>query len=226
MSRHITIPRFHRDRAVFDRLRRVRLPELARGAIEPGARELRCGVDRAGLRSAWRGIRPDGCAAQCDLALRFSAARNTAAIPSKSDARVRAASGGITVDLSSDAFANTSVSSGTATAGIQQLVWTVTSAAQQDVPVTVLVDGARGYRAWGSVSLDQPLRRDARARTSVWIDGFRDGSGPCAQELGRLLDDDLVALTGPIRLELLLGARRSDEQRLRRPLSALVCWFP
>lgn len=89
---------------------------------------------------------------------------------------VRAASGGITVDLSSDAFANTSVSSGTATAGIQQLVWTVTSAAQQDVPVTVLVDGARGYRAWGSVSLDQPLRRDARARTSVWIDGPHQGA--------------------------------------------------
>lgn len=52
-----------------------------------------------------------------------------------------------------------------ATVAIQQLVWTVTendfaSDDKRDGPVTILVDGKRGYRAWNLVTLDKPVRRD------------------------------------------------------------------
>jgi hypothetical protein len=76
----------------------------------------------------------------------------------------------ITVDLSVDAFSDTSVDPVTASAGIQQLLWTVTSAVQKDLPVTVLVDGNPGYRAWDVVDLTGPLHRSDEARVAVWID--------------------------------------------------------
>ncbi len=83
---------------------------------------------------------------------------------------VRATATGITVDLSAGAFAATGVRSETAAAGIQQLIWTATAAAQRDVPVTILVDGAGGYSAWEAATLGSPTRRDTRARAGVWID--------------------------------------------------------
>ncbi len=83
---------------------------------------------------------------------------------------VHATATGITVDLSSDAFAATGVRSETGVAGIQQLVWTVTAVAHQDVPVTILVDGRSGYQAWNAITLSAPVRRQAAARAAVWID--------------------------------------------------------
>jgi hypothetical protein len=83
---------------------------------------------------------------------------------------------GIVVDLSADAFANTNIGSGDLPAvAVQQLVWTATAAAGRDVPVTILVDGARGYRAWDSVVLGSPMRREIAHRAPVWIDEPADG---------------------------------------------------
>ncbi|HET9657997.1 MAG TPA: Gmad2 immunoglobulin-like domain-containing protein [Kineosporiaceae bacterium] len=84
--------------------------------------------------------------------------------------QVRSAGDGITVVLSPDAFAAPGISPAVAGAAVQQLVWTVTAAAQRDVPVTLQATGATGYRAWGSVVLGQPVRRDVGARAAVWID--------------------------------------------------------
>jgi hypothetical protein len=83
---------------------------------------------------------------------------------------VRAGAAGITVTLSADAFAATSISSGVAAAAIQQLVWTVTTAAQRDLPVTVQVADTTAFQAWGAVALGTPVRRDTRFRACVWID--------------------------------------------------------
>jgi predicted nucleic acid-binding protein len=61
--------------------------------------------------------------------------------------------------------------------------------------------------------------------SSVWIAGFR-GDPPIRKELTRLIDDDLVALATPVRLELLAGSRRGEVGRLKRVLSALPTFAP
>jgi hypothetical protein len=82
----------------------------------------------------------------------------------------------IVVDLSPDAFADQDVGSGDLpSVAVQQLVWTATAAAGRDVPVTVLVDGRRGYDAWGGVVLGSPMRRDVAHRAPVWVDTPPDG---------------------------------------------------
>jgi hypothetical protein len=89
---------------------------------------------------------------------------------------VQVTGSGITVDLSADAFADTSLGSGDVpAAAVQQLVWTATAAAGDDVPVTVLVDGEPGYEAWGAVALGEPMRRDTAHRAPVWVDSPADG---------------------------------------------------
>ena len=89
---------------------------------------------------------------------------------------VRVAASGITVDLSADAFADTNTGTAEVPAtAVQQLVWTATAAAGRDVPVTVRVDGAKGYDAWGGgVVLGDPMRRDTAFRAPVWIDSPAD----------------------------------------------------
>jgi predicted nucleic acid-binding protein len=62
--------------------------------------------------------------------------------------------------------------------------------------------------------------------TSVWIEFFRGTDQSLVGELRRLLDADLVALPVPVRLELISGASRADEPRLRRLLSALPLLAP
>jgi hypothetical protein len=62
--------------------------------------------------------------------------------------------------------------------------------------------------------------------TSVWIEFFRGKDQALVDELGRLLDADLVALPVPVRLELISGASRAEEPRLRRLLSALPLLVP
>jgi hypothetical protein len=100
---------------------------------------------------------------------------------------VKADAEGITVDLSAEAFADTSVDAGTAAIAIQQLLWTVTSAVQKDLPVTILVDGNGGYRAWGSVSLTEPLRRSDGVLATVWIDSPHENASvpPSVHVTGR-----------------------------------------
>ena len=81
----------------------------------------------------------------------------------------------ITIDVSADAFASTSVGSELADRAVQQLVWTATAAAQSSGPVTVLVDGAPAD-AWGAVALGEPMSRDAGARAPLWLDGPPEGA--------------------------------------------------
>ena len=63
--------------------------------------------------------------------------------------------------------------------------------------------------------------------TSAWIDFFsRRGSRTLKARLRRLLDDDNVATTGPVVLELLQGCRSEPErEQLERYFRALH-WLP
>jgi predicted nucleic acid-binding protein len=62
--------------------------------------------------------------------------------------------------------------------------------------------------------------------TSIWVNAFRNQKSSEARHLSNLLDNDEVAIAMPIRIELLSGARRSDQARLSRTLSALPIYFP
>ena len=61
--------------------------------------------------------------------------------------------------------------------------------------------------------------------TSVWIDFFR-GRQPSAGKLLVLLDSDQVVLPVPVRVEILSGARKSEQARLARLLGALPLLIP
>jgi Immunoglobulin-like domain of bacterial spore germination/Sporulation and spore germination len=82
----------------------------------------------------------------------------------------------ITLDISSDAFKRR-VDAGIAERAVQQLVYTATAAAanaglsSSDNPleVVILVDGHRGYEAFGHVPLGEPMARDGSLAAPVWI---------------------------------------------------------
>ncbi|HWL87689.1 MAG TPA: PIN domain-containing protein [Polyangiaceae bacterium] len=61
--------------------------------------------------------------------------------------------------------------------------------------------------------------------TSVWIAAFR-GVKSIAESLSALLDDDVVALVAPVRVELLAGASKRDQEKLARVLTALPIFVP
>lgn len=62
--------------------------------------------------------------------------------------------------------------------------------------------------------------------TSVWVDFFIGKTPSLIAEVYRLLDEDVVALPSPVRIELLSGASKQDAPRLRRVLSALATYYP
>lgn len=62
--------------------------------------------------------------------------------------------------------------------------------------------------------------------TSVWIDYFRYGTPSTTSALQSLLEQDLVVMAAPVRVELFSGSGRRDVTRLKRVLSALPLWLP
>ncbi|MBI2373196.1 MAG: PIN domain-containing protein [Deltaproteobacteria bacterium] len=62
--------------------------------------------------------------------------------------------------------------------------------------------------------------------TSVWVSFFRGRSITLVTELRRLLEEDRVALAAPTRVELLCGARTSEQGRLTRVLGAVPTFRP
>jgi len=57
--------------------------------------------------------------------------------------------------------------------------------------------------------------------TSVWVAYFRGREPNVEVGLDRLIDEDRVAIVSPVRLELILGARRSQRHALVRQIDAL-----
>ena len=62
--------------------------------------------------------------------------------------------------------------------------------------------------------------------TSVWIDFFRGRNHKLIEKMRDLLDQDRVALTAPIRIEILSGVRPQQKPALNRVLSALPVFYP
>jgi len=53
--------------------------------------------------------------------------------------------------------------------------------------------------------------------TSAWIDFFR-GRGPCCERVDQLLDDNDVALCGPVKTELVRGLHSTKNRQKVLPL--------
>jgi predicted nucleic acid-binding protein len=62
--------------------------------------------------------------------------------------------------------------------------------------------------------------------TSVSVEALRSRTSPASLHLGELLDSDEVALSAPVRIEILAGASNRDIAPLRRALSALPFFLP
>ncbi len=62
--------------------------------------------------------------------------------------------------------------------------------------------------------------------TSVWISFFRNDDHNLVQTLHQLLDDRRVLLAIPTRIEILSGAGKRDQPKLRKVFSALPLLVP
>ena len=57
--------------------------------------------------------------------------------------------------------------------------------------------------------------------TSVWVSYFRNSDRVITHVLDRLIDDDLVAIVPPVRLELILGCNRTQRPILVKQINAV-----
>lgn len=64
------------------------------------------------------------------------------------------------------------------------------------------------------------------ADTSVWVSFFRDAHSSVRATLSRCLDDDMVLMPHPVRVELLSGAGRHTVSILEKTLDALPLVTP
>jgi predicted nucleic acid-binding protein len=62
--------------------------------------------------------------------------------------------------------------------------------------------------------------------TSVWIDYFRGRNGRLIAHLQELLDNDLIVLAAPVKIEILSGSSTRDRFLLQRVLQALPLLMP
>jgi len=60
--------------------------------------------------------------------------------------------------------------------------------------------------------------------TSAWVQFFRFGQGPVADEVARLVEADEAWLTGPVLAELLHGTRSTRERKELASLLAPLPW--
>ncbi|MCC5671699.1 GerMN domain-containing protein [Kocuria rhizophila] len=94
-------------------------------------------------------------------------------------------SGTVTVDLPAAAVA-AQLSEEDARMALQQMVYTVSAAAvtaglldaSTAKEVRILVDGRTGYRAFGSVDLNDPLTRDPAVAAPIWLVDPQTGADP------------------------------------------------
>lgn len=136
---------------------------------------------RAGLRLA-RELRavPDDQAPEAAVAAMIEGAADpdytTTWNPATEVLGVTDEGGAITVDLSEDAR-TANVGSEGAALMIQQLVYTVTEALDEDAAVTLLVEGEPAGELWGVVAWDEPVVRDdpLGVRVLVQIDAPTEG---------------------------------------------------
>lgn len=102
----------------------------------------------------------------------------------------------VTVDISSDAF-GAQLGPEEAELAIQQLVYTATGAAanagliptDQQSRVIVLVDGHTQYRAFGQITLGEPMSRQTERAAPVWVIDPQDGTvvtGSTVRAAGRV----------------------------------------
>lgn len=140
---------------------------------------------------------------------------------SASTLEVTTAGDQITIDLSQDAFRageqalrvrtpSTVSESDLAEASVQQLVWTATAAYGKGdaVAVTILVDGATGYEAWGHVELGAPMQRDPQARAPIWLINPQDGASLAGAEV--TITGSGYAFEGTISWEITRGGAVVD----------------
>jgi predicted nucleic acid-binding protein len=62
--------------------------------------------------------------------------------------------------------------------------------------------------------------------TSVWIEAEREPAGKTAHQLRAMVEDALVALAAPVRLELLAGVSRAEAARFATLAHALTTLVP
>ncbi|MEH0110826.1 GerMN domain-containing protein [Tersicoccus sp. MR15.9] len=102
----------------------------------------------------------------------------------------------VTVDVSSDAF-GAQLGPEEAELAIQQLVYTATGAAanagliptDQQSRVIILVDGHTGYRAFGQITLGDPMSRQTERAAPIWVIDPQDGTvvtGSTVRAAGRV----------------------------------------